>query len=1083
MFSSFTRPRPCAAVFVASLICVLAAPAFADRESRFGGETPAASQDTPPRDDNVPHGLGITLQTEGEQSTIVALWGKSPLVAAGVRAGDIITHVDGAPIRGQTIEQIAGRLRGPKGSTLRITVTRKGAPREIVVARTIRLQGGTWNDLLRGLKPMPDPAQAQALPDPRRSARDLDRGRAALDAGKLREALDHLERAVAAAPDNAQARLRLAEAYIASGRGEDALKVLLDAKNETSSGELAAEKSAIERGLAIEIAARDGNPAIDQAERIRRQSDARACIMAPDLDCMATHALNAAYGRGSLNDRVRALVRLAPILARAGRRDAAFRLLEEAAALARTAQPEPGFMIRPAQVRISELLAHVALGFRAAGDETAAARLADDAIETALVAGAMRQNDGGPGLSAEQVRSNAVNDVANIFAREGYRDGAERALSRAIDLSNTLLRRHWDGSNDGLYTGCGSANVQSLAWVRARYATTAESVDVLGTRHSCRYWLAKYGAGQFISSRRYIEAVEMSGILIPVPAKAAVWAELAAKLAEDGLYVEAQSTGSQAWALYNSATDATIGGRTFLEFSPSSDYASAVEKIARAGLIEQTERAAARLPAILRADPSNSYLDAAGIEKRVAESRARQARNLVKALVEMGGRANMEKARSFAATLSAVADDWTRNSMFADLIAGEFRIGSFDAALQLIAAHPKAARDNSWRLVQEAVMAGRPDLAEKIADKETAGNLVESALIRAGMWDEAIARNPHAGMATRAMESWLANPKFDLRTYGFDYLMESLADIRKAKAAPFRATPATAGIAFRHAFALASANYHHGATELFRAGLAAEPGNGPGHFYLAESLFRLGRHDEARESYEQAKKLAAAGDEGRLAGEALANYSSRVERHKIESEQAKRRNADLAAALAAAQKQKASLEGGAAEQARAAEEERRNAEMNKKIRQDSLKYMASFSLNSLGYYDGTKYVEKLLAKDDVAFSDHAGSPVFRQALAAWQKARGLPADGELSLDTAEKIEGEMHKLLTWGAACFRQPPSNLDSAKRGDPIMRSLIMAQALIAKRGCEQGERMNASSCQVCAAPPPELPPPGHSPLFVEK
>ncbi|MFM2130745.1 MAG: hypothetical protein RL477_2291, partial [Pseudomonadota bacterium] len=80
-------------------------------------------------------------------------------------------------------------------------------------------------------------------------------------------------------------------------------------------------------------------------------------------------------------------------------------------------------------------------------------------------------------------------------------------------------------------------------------------------------------------------------------------------------------------------------------------------------------------------------------------------------------------------------------------------------------------------------------------------------------------------------------------------------------------------------------------------------------------------------------------------------------------------------------------------------------------------------------------------------------------------------------------EGEMHKLLTWGAACFRQPASNLDAAKRGDPIMRSLIMAQARIAARGCQQGERMNASSCQVCAAPPPELPAAGQNPMFVEK
>jgi C-terminal processing protease CtpA/Prc len=55
-----------------------------------------------------------------------------PAYRAGVRVGDVITHVNGKPTRGRNFNTVVqGELRGRPGTTVRLTVQRPGQARPL----------------------------------------------------------------------------------------------------------------------------------------------------------------------------------------------------------------------------------------------------------------------------------------------------------------------------------------------------------------------------------------------------------------------------------------------------------------------------------------------------------------------------------------------------------------------------------------------------------------------------------------------------------------------------------------------------------------------------------------------------------------------------------------------------------------------------------------------------------------------------------------------------------------------------------------------------------------------------------------
>ena len=87
-------------------------------------------------------GLGIEVtQEEGFVKVVSPIYG-TPADAAGVEAGDFITHVDGQSLMGLTLDQSVDMMRGPVGSEIVITILREGTtePFDISIIRdTIKL--------------------------------------------------------------------------------------------------------------------------------------------------------------------------------------------------------------------------------------------------------------------------------------------------------------------------------------------------------------------------------------------------------------------------------------------------------------------------------------------------------------------------------------------------------------------------------------------------------------------------------------------------------------------------------------------------------------------------------------------------------------------------------------------------------------------------------------------------------------------------------------------------------------------------------------------------------------------------------
>ncbi len=83
------------------------------------------------------YGLGITIQVIDGDITAVSLFEGSPAYKKGVRRGDVIARIDGEDAKGWTSEQAARRLRGPKGTTVQMSLRRRGYDQliELDVAR------------------------------------------------------------------------------------------------------------------------------------------------------------------------------------------------------------------------------------------------------------------------------------------------------------------------------------------------------------------------------------------------------------------------------------------------------------------------------------------------------------------------------------------------------------------------------------------------------------------------------------------------------------------------------------------------------------------------------------------------------------------------------------------------------------------------------------------------------------------------------------------------------------------------------------------------------------------------------------
>jgi len=87
-------------------------------------------------------GLGIEVSMENGLVKVVSPIDDTPAARAGLKPGDLITHLDGDPVQGMTLPEAVEKMRGPVSSEIKLTIRREGKdPFDVKLIRaTVKIQ-------------------------------------------------------------------------------------------------------------------------------------------------------------------------------------------------------------------------------------------------------------------------------------------------------------------------------------------------------------------------------------------------------------------------------------------------------------------------------------------------------------------------------------------------------------------------------------------------------------------------------------------------------------------------------------------------------------------------------------------------------------------------------------------------------------------------------------------------------------------------------------------------------------------------------------------------------------------------------
>lgn len=80
-------------------------------------------------------GIGAQLGLRDNRIVIVAPLKNSPAIRAGILSGDILTKVDGQSVQGWTLNQAVGKIRGTKGTPVKLAILRNSEEKEFEIVR------------------------------------------------------------------------------------------------------------------------------------------------------------------------------------------------------------------------------------------------------------------------------------------------------------------------------------------------------------------------------------------------------------------------------------------------------------------------------------------------------------------------------------------------------------------------------------------------------------------------------------------------------------------------------------------------------------------------------------------------------------------------------------------------------------------------------------------------------------------------------------------------------------------------------------------------------------------------------------
>jgi carboxyl-terminal processing protease len=98
---------------------------------------PEAYQGMRQRQQSTYYGLGLLVGFRNGQLTVISPMEGTPGARLGIQAGDVISTIDGEPTETLSLDEAVDRLKGEKGTQVRITIVRRGLerPLEMTVTR------------------------------------------------------------------------------------------------------------------------------------------------------------------------------------------------------------------------------------------------------------------------------------------------------------------------------------------------------------------------------------------------------------------------------------------------------------------------------------------------------------------------------------------------------------------------------------------------------------------------------------------------------------------------------------------------------------------------------------------------------------------------------------------------------------------------------------------------------------------------------------------------------------------------------------------------------------------------------------
>ncbi|WP_323846407.1 S41 family peptidase [Microbulbifer magnicolonia] len=224
-------------------------------------------------------GLGIEVGLENNHITVVTPMDDTPAARAGLKAGDIILRLAGKSMRGVSLDEAVERMRGPIGSSVTLTIARKGykEPFDVTLKRdTVRVRSVRSKILDEGYGYLRiSQFQLDTGNDVAREVRKLQKN------GELKGLIIDLRNNPGGV---LQSSVEVADAFL-----EEGLVVYTEGRTESSNLSYSAEPGDLTEGAPLVVLINEGSASAAEIVAGALQDHRRAVIMGTD-----------SFGKGSV---------------------------------------------------------------------------------------------------------------------------------------------------------------------------------------------------------------------------------------------------------------------------------------------------------------------------------------------------------------------------------------------------------------------------------------------------------------------------------------------------------------------------------------------------------------------------------------------------------------------------------------------------------------------------------------------------------------------------------------------------------------------------------------------------------------